>query len=454
MAFQAEPGSQILTDHPEWFADPLLGGLIHYSESILDVSNPQAQAHLVELMQRLTGWGCEWIKLDFAYRALLTENWYDPDITRFEFYREGVKLLHETLGNDVFFLNVALVGPNLGLIDALRLTLDVMPAWEGTAQDPYSPLSMFNNQGFKPMYRDSARRYYLHSRVWINHPDLIFFRSDADITIPPLTLNETQTFATSIVMQGGLVKLGDRLVDLSPEAIDTIRKLLPVYGKGGRPLDLMRREFPETWSLPIEDFPEPYHVLGLLNWGLNRDLTTLPFSWVEDDAREIDVNLEEAGLNPDQAYLAFEFWTQEFLGEFSGQFSLDVPARTPRVVALHPKSDRPQLIGTNRHVLGGVKVISSLEWDGNAKSLTGVQEGSMGTEFEPFTHRLTFYVPDGYSAVNAVVTAPQGYTIENKTLTTDGNIATLQFAVTELLNARKADGVSRFPDVTWSIIFE
>ena len=452
-AFGAEQGSQTLADHPEWFADPLLGGIFGIEDHTLDLTHPGAQDHLVDVMEMLKEWGAEWIKLDFAYRVALSEHWTDSSLTRSEYYRTGVKLVQETLGDDVFFLNVAIVGWNAGLCDALRLTLDTMPAWEGETEYPYVPLLMFENQGLKPMYRDSARRYYLHNRLWINHPDLMFFRAHADPTIPPLTLNESTTFATGVAMQGGIVKIGDRLVDLFPEAVDVIRRIIPPYGQAARPLDVMRSEFPEVWSLAIDEFDEPYHVVGLLNWGLNRDLTQLPYAWIPDEERVIEADLAEAGLSPTATYLAFEFWEQEFLGEVSGELSVEVPARTPRVVALREPLGRPQLVGTNRHVMGGVGVIESVEWNGGDGTLTGVQEGSIGTAHSPFEHRLTFYVPTGYTADEAEVTAPAGFQIENQSLTQDDNVAVLLFTVSE-----ETDGGSIkaqwHPDVTWVVTFD
>ena len=449
-AFNAEKGSRTLAEHPEWFADPALGGLLGEDPRALDLSHPGAREHLRRVVAEVKEWGAEWFKLDFAYTAAYTENWHEPNITRGEFYRKGVRLVRETLGEDVFLLNVAVVGWNYGLIDSSRLTLDTMPAWEGENEDPYSLAGSIANQGLKPMYRDSVRRYYLHGAVWLNHPDLTFYRAHADRRIPPLTLNESSTFTTAVALQGGIVKIGDRIVDLAPEAVDDLRRILPVYGKSGRPLDLFRREFPEVWSLAVEDFDEPYHVLGLLNWGVNLDLTTWPYPFLEDSARRIGADISETGMDPASTYLAFEFWTQTFLGETGGSFSMTVPARSPRVVALRPSLGRPQLLGTNRHVLGGAGVIRSLTWDAHTGTLTGVQEGSVGTVHAPFEHRVSVYLPPGFRFRDAAVTAPEGFEILGPLSQTDGPVLTLRFSVREV--APEEGG--RHPDVTWTVSVE
>ncbi|MCB9477772.1 MAG: alpha-galactosidase [Deltaproteobacteria bacterium] len=445
----ADKDAQILVDHPEYFADPLWGGLLDQDERALDLTDPVALAYLKDMIATVKSWGIEWLKFDFGYRAVLSQGWHE-NATRGEFYRNGTQAIREAVGDDVFFLNVAIVGWNYGLVDAVRLTLDTMPAWDG--ENPSDP---FGNQGLKPMYRDVARRYYLHNRTFINHPDLIFFRAHIDESISPLSLNESAAFATAVAMQGGIVKLGDKLVDLSGDAVDVVRRLLPVHGEAGRPLDMLEREFPEVWSLPIPEFDEPYHILGLFNWGMNRDLTTLPYAPLADAERTVSVSLDEAGLDPDADYHAYEFWTESYLGTVSGEVSMNIPARHARVVALREKLDRPQFLGTNRHVLGGVEVIDEIAWDAEAKTLTGTQEASVGTEHAPFAFHLAFFAPDGYEFDDVAIDAPNGLAILD--LDTDeepadgGAVVHVAFTVEDLDGEEIGD---TFEDLTWTLSFQ
>ncbi len=447
-AFVAVPDANVVAEHPDWIADEWLFGLLGQYEKLLDLTHPEVQEYLAGITQNMVDWGIDWLKLDFGYLAMLSTNWHDPDNTRISFYREGVRAMREVAGDDVFFLNVGLIGANYDQVDAVRTTLDTMPVWEGEYDDPYSFMAIIENQGLKPMYRDSTRRYFLHNRVWVNHPDLIFFRAHAQPQFPALTMNESRTFVTGVALQGGIVKIGDRIVDIPAEGVDVLRRIMPAYAPGGRPLDLFTREFPEVWHVAVPDFDEPYHVIGLLNWGLNRDLTQASFPFMDDDARLIEADLAAEGL--DDAYHAFEFWTQEYLGEVSDTLELEVPARNPRVVHLRPILDRPQLVGTNRHVIGGVQVIDSLAWDGDALTLTGEQEGSIGTDFSPFEHRLTFFAPAGYTALEAEVSVTAGYQVEGLSFDVDGNVATLRFTVAQL----KQKLGDWHPDVTWVVEFE
>ena len=451
--FHADEESEVYRNHPDWIAQDLLGGLIENDEPLLDVTNPAVQTYLTEMIERLKDWGIQWLKLDFAYRIAFTEDWYEPNMSRMEVYKTGVEVYREALGPDVFFLNVAVNGPNYGLIDSCRLTLDTMPAFEGESDDPYGPLAPVQNQGLKPMYRDSARRYYLNTRVWINHPDLIFFRAHREDRIPPLTLNESRTFLSSVSLQAGLVKIGDIIVDLSPEAVDSYRRIMPASDLPGRPLDMFRREFPEIWSVPVDDFDEPYHVIGLLNWGINRDLTKIPPTFLSDNARVLSVPMVEADLDPSATYLAFEFWTQEYLGEVETVLEVDVPARTPRIVALRPALNRPQLLGTNRHLMGGYGVVRSLAWDAAEATYTVVMEGSSGTEFAPFENRLTLHVPEGFAAEGVTIDDADGWEIVDPALTTDDETAVVTFSVARTPAACAGDEPCTHPDVAVVVQF-
>ncbi|MDP8255562.1 MAG: alpha-galactosidase [Candidatus Alcyoniella australis] len=451
-AFHASTHSQVYNEHPEWITKPLYG-VVTGDGPTLDLSNPEVIEYLTALTTRLRDWGIEWFKLDFAYWTMFTQDWYDPSLTRIEYYRRGVQALRQGLGEDVFLLNVAILGPNFGLIDSMRMTLDTMPAWEGESEDPYGPLAITENQGLKPQYREAARRYYFNGRVWVNHPDLIFFRSHSEPRIPPLTLDEARTFATAVALQGGLVKIGDRLVDLSGEAVDSLRRIIPPTGVGGRPLDLFTREFPEVWALEVADFDEPYFVLGLLNWGLNRDLTQVDYPMIVDRDRLLGADFAQAGLDPQQTYLAFEFWTQSFMGEQQGELWITVPAHSPRAVALRPKLGRPQLLGTNRHVLGGVGVIDSLEWDADQLTLSGAQQGSIGTAHAPFAHQISIYIPQGYSSAAAQVEAPTGYAIDNQQWNVAGRVGTLNFEVVQVDKAPGNGEPDWFPTIQWQIEF-
>ena len=104
--------------------DNVLGPLLSpgSGERVLDLSNPQVVDWLGDTMRRYKDdWGMGWLKLDFAYYALP----YAPPastLTSIEAYKRGIRKIRDTLGNDVFYLGIGLMGMNYGVVDGMRLS--------------------------------------------------------------------------------------------------------------------------------------------------------------------------------------------------------------------------------------------------------------------------------------------------------------------------------------------
>ncbi len=379
-AFSTSPDAQIYKDHPDWFMPFTYVGKLMFSQyKMLDPSNPYVIAYFQELFSRFRNdWGMRWLKMDFSYPAIACEGYKDDKLTSVELYRKGLKLIRDALGDDVHFNYVALMGPTYGIVDSNRVTLDNAPVWDyENGQNSVSA-----RQGFKPTICTGARRYYLHNNVFLLHPDLIFFRSNVkDDKDPPVTFNETRAFCAYVAATGGIVKIGDRMVeDIAPyeERVTLVRQLLPIHDKAARPLDLMEREFPEVYFKKIENgfdgLQETFGWAAFLNLGVNSDLTTNPATPIED-GKERAYSLDIAALMGEDAnttFHVFEFWSQKYLGEKSGSMVVSAPAHDSKVVAIRKKRDRPQFIAWNRQItMGGVE-IKSVTWDELTNSLTAV----------------------------------------------------------------------------------
>jgi len=400
-SFTPDPESMLAQEHPDWIADwTPIGAVIGGDDLILDLTHPEVQAYLHELFDRFrNAWGFEWLKMDFAYWALLGTGFHDPAMTREEAWHEALAIVREELGPDAFFLSVSASGVSYEHADSVRITLDSQPVWEwppGTDAHDH-----FHQQGLKPTVRNAGRRWYLQDRVWINHPDLIFFRSNPyDETWPRLTLDESRAFCTFVGLSGGIVKLGDRLVDLDADAINTIRTLLPIYGRAARPLDLFTREYPEVWLLPVEPldgYAEPYVLLGLFNWGFNVDMSTTPYTDIPDDGAPLQHDVDLAALGLGGQWLAYEFWTQEFLGRVGDTLDLSVPAHRGFVVALRRPTGAPQFLGWNRQITMGGNLVYDVFWNDENRQLSFRCKVAAPTETAPFTYEVAFHVPEGFS---------------------------------------------------------
>ncbi|MDP6124346.1 MAG: hypothetical protein QGH20_01155 [Candidatus Latescibacteria bacterium] len=129
---------------------------------------------------------------------------------------------------------------------------------------------------------------------------------------------------------------------------------------------------------------EAWHVVGLFNWGeLNDENDSSP-------SKDIAVRVEKLGLNDEQTYLAYEFWSRKFLGTVRRKLSVEVPSHQVAVVPLKPRRDHPQFLSRNRHISQGATDIVRIRWAAPIKTLRG-----LSAVVEGFHHRYTIAIPRG-----------------------------------------------------------
>jgi len=390
----AYKSSNLYREHTDWFAPKLPYASNEYQ--IFDFSKSETLSFVFDTFRRIRDWGFKWVKLDFSYWVIAASSLSDPNVTPVEGYKRGIRKVREAIGNDVHFLNVSATGPSIGIVDSVRITLDNMPVWDGKTANLYD----MSNQGIKPTYLTAARRYYYNQRVWINHPDLLFFRGMPEAEYKPLTLDESRAFASFVGISGGIVKIGEKIVEMKPEWIDVIRRILPVYPIYSRPLDLFFREFPEIWRGSIKGSALPdYTILALFNWGKNRDLTKNPYEEMEDNIRRFDIDFKnDLGIDSSKEYLVYEFWDEKFYGIYRNNLKVDLPPHRAMVFSIREKTDYPSLVGSNRHILmGAIEVREYKFYDTDNRlhiRLSLPQSEKSGNQFE---HRVYSYIPENYT---------------------------------------------------------
>jgi alpha-galactosidase len=394
--FWVAPGSQLSQDHPGWLM-PAEGGVaavLAKDKQALDLSNPEVIDHLHALMTGLRNDGWRWIKGDFTYQAAAGQPVFDPTLTNIESFRAGWRAIREALGPDIFLLGIGIVGANIGVVDGMRLTLDNGPKWEEASADALAD----SPRAFKGTVRTGSRRWFYQNRIWENHDDLIFFRPDPDPEVPPLTLAESRSFASWVSLGGGTVELGDKVLDfaMKPGEVDVLRRLVPVYPEAARPIDVLTRDYPEVHVQRVAAAAGEWRNVGLFNWGKNRDWSVNPPAAMPDESRQLTVPCEGECL-------AFEFWSQTFLGQKSGPFSIEVEPHGCRVIALRAPTGHPQLLGHNRHLTQGAVDAGEITWNEASRTLSGTLLGAAGTAAVPFTHEASFYAPAGYQLKDATV---------------------------------------------------
>jgi hypothetical protein len=88
--------------------------------------------------------------------------------------------------------------------------------------------------------------------------------------------------------------------------------------------------------------------------------------------------------------LAFEFWGEEFLGEFAGELEIALMPHSARVLRLRPRPGHPAILGDNRHILMGPGTLEDETWDASTRTLRVRVHTT-----RDFEHRLAVWMPPG-----------------------------------------------------------
>ncbi len=275
---------------PDWFNE----------KGQMDFSNPAVQLWVRNLFTMLVDdWGYEYIKFDFPSFDLFNE-WgpklfedhsahaelHDQTKTNIQAYRESLNAMRKSTAGKAFLLACnSVMPPTLGLADSFRIGDDVGD-WSRT---------------FKYGVKSVSARYYTNGVYWANDPDCLVVRE-------PFTLDQARMWASLIALSGGVVFISEKVYALPPERLEIIKKVLPGFaneGKSysfGRPIDLLDRQDPEVWLLPVKKPFGTWVIVGIFNWS--------------DKSMEKTLEMTSLGLRPDVPYLVYEFWGDRFIGRF------------------------------------------------------------------------------------------------------------------------------------------
>ena len=244
-------------------------------------------------------------------------------------------MFREAMG-DRFYLagTAALTSPGLEDCDATRIGGDIV--------HPNKPVQWDN-----VLMQASAtlRRYYSHNIVAWNDPDTLMVDPKA------LTMEEARITTTVVGLPGQVMFSGDKLTQLPPERMRLIQTDLPVVDT--RPMCLYPiNELLPVWNLAVKTPYQTWNVVALFNWG--------------EERQKIPVSFEELGLDADREYALYETWEEKWLGYAKDGFSVDVPPHAVRLVAVHPRSDRPILLSSDRHITRGAQDVAAVAMKGTS----------------------------------------------------------------------------------------
>ncbi|MGA2033790.1 MAG: glycoside hydrolase family 36 protein [Thermoguttaceae bacterium] len=314
----------------------------------LDLTEPEVKAHLTQLVKTIHSWGYNYFKMDGLWTGTATEQMYindhykddhignnaplhDPAKTNIEAYRDGLKLLRQAAGPDVFFSgcnvsqNMRSLGGSIGLVDSMRIGPDNGWEWGGvlTPVGHGSPI------------------YFLNGRVWWNDPDPYYVRTN-------LPLNQARFLSSWVAITGSFSLNSDWLPDLPAERLEIIKRIIPSHGVTARPVDYFDNRFTATWLVTDTRQTVRRDVIGLFNF--------------YDAEMEVNETCERLGLVPGKTYHAFDFWANEPLPDFTGSFKAQVAPRSCRVIAVRADEGHPVVLSSSRHITQGIVDISDELW--------------------------------------------------------------------------------------------
>lgn len=325
----------------------------------LDLTHPQVQKQLADIAKLYRSWGVKYYKMDGLWTGAACEQIYvndgykedhfgnnqpfhNPLVSNIESYRNGLRLLRQSAGNDVFFSGCC-IAQNMrelcaiGLVDAMRIGPDYNADGAGIRTGPTR----------------GSRLYFLNGRVWWNDPDPALLRaSGSAMGSGSVTMDQARLGASWVGMSGQIFLISDWLPDLPAERLDILKRCLPSHPATARPVDYFDSALPKIWLVNSGQRA----VLGLYNWETNQ--ATLACS------------SGKAGLDQTKTYHAFDFWNDRVLPDFKGDFSYDLSSQSCRIVAVRADEGHPVVVSTSRHVTQGIMDLTDEKWNGSQLSAT------------------------------------------------------------------------------------
>jgi hypothetical protein len=324
---------------------------------LVDPSSPESQTYLKSLFTKLSGWGYEYFKIDGQpvvvgeYKTKKATMKYPSDDAN-GLYRQTLASIRTAIGPDRYLLGCwGMPVEGMGIMNGSRTGGDIVLGWEN---------------GFMTALRATMQNYYLHNVAWYADPDVLLLRS-------PLTLDQARAWATLQGLTGQAVLASDRMMDLSSERVELLRRVYPAVDI--RPLDLFPSERNKRiWDLKINHLNRSYDVVGLFNFD-------------EAKSERISLNWKELGLPDNVPVHVYDFWNKEYLGAWENGMTVALAPTSTRVLTLLPSSDKIQLISTSRHITQGWLDLVTLNHNDSANTYSGK---SNVVKNDPYELRFVF----------------------------------------------------------------
>jgi hypothetical protein len=402
--------------HPDWYLRDAGGKFVRdYNTPTLDHGNPEVLAFLRNLFATLGGWGFEYYKFDgeFSFPKYVPKvdlaSLHDPSTDLVDAYRKRLEVIREAIGPEVFVEGCPAGTPlnGIGYFNAYFNGQDVYNNWHGMHMlfDSINANAFLNRMAVyvmpgetmelcAPMSVEEAGRILGPSAIGNARQ-----REEPMIGFG-VTNAQARTIVSVVSLTGVAYPLGDVMPELPADRLPLLQRTLPTMPIA--PMDLFSRGSDANWACfkyvrsaddYIHNYPEILDLKVAAESG-TYDVVALP-NWRSTPVTKSVSLSRHLGLDADAKYVAFDFWNQALAGVVSDKISVEVAGHDTRVLLVHRLADRPQLVGTSRHITGAYS-IGKLSWDAAGNTLRGVSEVVPGADYTLFIH-----CPQGATAVTA-----------------------------------------------------
>ena len=367
--------TEFYEQHKDWFLHDKEGKPMSSwnGKYTIDPSNDEVIAHIKKIHDIASHeWGYEYFKIDgmsgsgghycahFFDRPYVKEAFKNPKCP--DPFERVVNALRAGIGPDRVFLACQghSSGPEAAVADASRIGSDIVHPWQ-----PVKWENILQQAG------RTINQVFVHNIVFWADPDTLLVNPEA------LELEQARVTTTIVSLPGQMMFAGDKLGKLPMERMRLLQQTLPVCDV--HPMNLYpyfcNPPLP-VWDLKVVRSWGAYDVVALFNW--------------ETEEKEVGFDFAELGLDDSSEYALYEFWTEQYQGLAKGRFSMKVPPRSVRLLAVHKKADRPQFLSSDRHITQGAVDIVSMDWIPESNSICGQVKLVAGNKTT-----LRFLAPDG-----------------------------------------------------------
>ncbi len=385
------PSNDFALAHPDWMLNNDITRLHaehpHHMPFVkMDFTDPAFQAHTLAVWKRLGQQGLRGIKFDYPESAWCKDGGFENrNYTTTSAYCKVFELAREGLGENAFIHERNLGEYGTPMLDVTAGIIDLQRVWGDSSH-------------FEPeMASRIGLRWYKHRSVFGYYPDGKSFKN--------MDVHARRTMLSQVGLLSGRLELGTSFNRMTAEEQHDVTRLYPILGgtQSFRPVDMLipDRTDPSVYSYRIN---ADWLQLILCN---NQDApftVTAPLAGDQADNGSL-------GLDSTSSYYLYDFWNDRFLGEIAGtgKISQALLPQQALTYSLHRKTDHPQFLSTNRHIMQGFSDLTDVKWNPATFTYSGTAKVIGG---EPFVITIA---PNGY-----LPEAPQENSSTTITTTSDG----------------------------------